>query len=99
MTTSFIGMSSEEPASELSAARLPRATRADPEGEQDESHIQSERLPADVDPVVTKLVAPQDVAGRVDLSQAGQAWPDRRSLGKPRHGLEPDAAHRSTSYF
>ena len=68
---------------------LPPASERDPEGQGDQPRVEPEGLPGDVKPVVPELVAPRDVAGRVDLADTRQAGADPLALGVPRDLLEP----------
>src|SRR6476661_5091752 len=84
-------------ASELPAPRFPCAQHANPKRQQNQSHVEPEGVPPDVDPVVAELVPSRHVAGRVDLRDAGQTRTHRDARGEARHvfeTFEPPVARR-----
>jgi O-antigen ligase len=73
----------------FSSARIPRTTRGNPEREHHEPDVKPQRRTPDVDPVVAELVPSIDVAGSVDLGDAGQPGLDARAHRKAGHVLNP----------
>src|SRR5262245_7866705 len=64
----------------LLLSRLPGATKCDPERQQNQPHVEPERLLTNVDPVVAEFLPARHVARRVDLCNARESR---------RHGASP----------
>src|SRR5690606_39174431 len=74
--------------SELPAAHFPAAAKGDPERQGNQPQVEPERLPIDVEPIVSELLAARNVARRVDLGHPGEPGYDAVPFHVTRNVLE-----------
>src|SRR5688572_8490594 len=84
--------------SELLTAHFPISAERDPEGQQDQSHVQPKRLPTHVDEVIAKFPSTADVAWRVYLRDARQSRTYAGSLAESRDVLQL-LDHSASAHF